>query len=149
MGSAWFELVSSALKTSYEANQKISEKDYRGMYKVLRKASSNSVLSEQKLQMDFIKPFCFFREAIMLTERCSSPKKINLNKKIETLPMSGVGINETERSEVSFSPTACHEPVRASGWRGERSEPSLGYTLSADSDVKWLPGWDSNLRPIG
>jgi site-specific DNA recombinase len=119
-GSAWFEPVAEALKTSNEAHHKISEKDFTGMYQVLKKAGSNRVLAKQNYSLSFNKPFIFFREVLMLTEKCSSPNKINLNKNLKTKLESGVYGNERSDSfSVAVNP-AYHEP-RSGEW-GEQPE---------------------------
>ncbi len=136
-GSSWFELLSTSLETSNEAHHRILEKDFTGMFKILRKTGLNSILHDQNLSLTFFKPFSFFREAIMLTGRCGSPKEIHFNNYSQTQLQSGVGGQSRSRRLMPAHHTAVHEPVRASGRRGERSEPSLGSGAVCECVSEW------------
>ncbi len=144
-GSSWFELLSTSLETSNEAHHRILESDFTGMFKILQKVGSNSILHNQNLSLTFLKPFSFFREAIMLTGRCGSPKEIHFNNYSQTQLQSGVGGQSRSRRLMPAHHTAVHEPVRASGRRGERSEPSLGSGAVCDCVSEWHARQDSNL----
>jgi site-specific DNA recombinase len=145
-GSAWFEPVAEALKTSNEAHHKISARDFTGMYQVLKKTGSNRVLANQTYSLDFTKPFIFFREVLMLTEKCSSPKKINLNKNLKTKLESGVYGNE---KSVSFSDAVTPLTTNREAVSGASSPKGcelahVGYV--PEHAVKWRTERDSNFR---
>lgn len=101
-GSSWFELIKSALETSNQAHHRIKDKDYSGMQKILKKTGSNSVLHDQEFSLTFSRPFIFFREAIILTGKCSSPKNPYLKNNLETQLKSGVGSQSRSRRRASL-----------------------------------------------
>jgi hypothetical protein len=144
-GSLWFEFLHEALQTSNEAHHSLRQKDYSASYKILQKIGSNAKLNQQIYSLSINRPFSFFREVITLTDMCSSPKKCTLKNNLETQSQCGVGSQSRSRRLMPDSHAAVHEPVRASGWRGERSEPSLGSGGVCECVWEWHARQDSNL----
>ena len=145
-GSAWFEPVAKALKTSNEAHHRISERDFTGMYQILKKTGSNRVLTNQTYSLNFDKPFIFFREVLKLTEKCSSPNKINLNKNLKTKLESGVYGNE---KSVSFSDAVTPLTTNREAVSGASSPKGCELACEGyvpEHAVKWRARRDSNFR---
>ena len=148
-GNSWFEPLSEALKTSHQAHHARKEENFSSMFKILKKTGSNSILCDQKLSITFSRPFCFFREAILLTDRCSSPKNFKNKTNHQSQLSSGVGGGSVGGTPMQHRHIASHEPLRARG----ASAPKARELAPCEAECGCVVGWqgtrDSNPRRLG
>jgi site-specific DNA recombinase len=96
--SVWFEPLKNALELSNQAHHRVVQKDFSGMFEILKTVGSNRVLFNQKLSVEMTKPFCFFRS---VAGRSNSPKTPLLNMYKESQNMSGVKAKQWGSGEAA------------------------------------------------
>jgi site-specific DNA recombinase len=141
--SLWFEPLASALKLSNKAHHKVMSRDFTGMFQVLKNIGLNRVLFNQKLSLELIKPFCFFRNG---SGRSNSPETPLLKiRQRESQTVSGVqvyncGSGEAASTVVNRQPLTLSSALTASQVARQRSaEPPVAGDLS-EAIREWCPG---------
>lgn len=90
-----FEPLALALKTSNQAFHAISSKNYSQMFQILKSIGLNRKLLDKKLNLDLVRPYCFFRESVSGLALLNSPETSLQNKNQQSQARSGVkGYNE-------------------------------------------------------
>ena len=148
-GSAWFEPLSSALKTSNQVHHRIKEKNYSQVFEILKNIGSNPILSQQKFSIQLTRPFCFFQEVAPRLAKLNSPETTLINKNQDTQTMCGVKGNGAGGGEAAVSAGSRGQALTLSsahtGVKPQQSESSVEAVGLVPESV--LPTRDQAVLP--
>ena len=145
-GDDWRELLTTTLKVSNEAHHSILKKDFKQMGKILKKVGANPVLMNKKYSVDFLKPFCFYREAVSGIAKHNSPKTTTIKKIDESQIRSGASDFCGGEAVAKIAPTRTLSSAHTVGKPRQSHCTAEAAEGIAELCVKWRTERDSNPR---
>ncbi len=136
-GSDWFEPLKDSLKLSNKAFHSVLKKDYVQMGKILKNVGLNPTFKEKTYNLDYSKPFCFFREVSSGLSIQNSPEQTPLEKKLESQTRGGSqgtgGGVSSSRAGTTLLPSC----VAASCARRPKGAERLVAESASELTEKW------------